>query len=49
MTWVESLVRDGDARAILFEMDGAIQALGDHPSAVRLTGVWHNLLRRWMT
>jgi len=48
VTWVQSLVRDGEARALLFEMDGAIRALGDHPSAVRLTGVWHNLLRRWM-
>lgn len=45
--WAQSLVRDADARAMLFELDGAIQALGEHPSAVTLTGVYHNLLRRW--
>jgi PKHD-type hydroxylase len=45
--WAESLVRDHAARDILFELDAAVQGLGDHPSALRLTGVYHNLLRRW--
>lgn len=45
--WIESLVRDAGARRILYELDGAVRQLGDHPSAVRLTGVYHNLLRRW--
>ena len=50
--WVQSMVRDGEARATLFELDTAIQStaarLGqDDPEIVRLTGVYHNLLRRW--
>lgn len=45
--WAESLVRDPAARDILFELDAAVRGLGDHPSALRLTGVYHNLLRRW--
>lgn len=45
--WAESLVRDSAARDMLFELDTTIQTLGDHPSALRLTGVYHNLLRRW--
>ena len=38
-------------RGLLFDMDMAIMRLNqDHPghaSAVQLTGVYHNLLRRW--
>jgi PKHD-type hydroxylase len=49
--WIQSLVRDDADRTLLFDLDGAIQRLGrdhpDHPSAVQLTGVYHNLLRRW--
>ena len=50
--WVQSMVRDGEARATLFELDTAIQStaarLGqDDGEIVRLTGVYHNLLRRW--
>ena len=50
--WVQSMVRDDAARALLFELDRGVQdaatALGrDDPAAVRLTGVYHNLLRRW--
>jgi len=50
--WVQSLVRDDGQRAILFDMDMAIQRLrsdvgDDHPSLVALTGCYHNLLRRW--
>lgn len=50
--WTQSLVREDSQRALLFEMDNAIQALTrdvpDHPSLVRLTGSYHNLLRRWV-
>ena len=50
--WTQSLVREDSQRALLFEMDGAIQSLThdvpDHPSLVRLTGTYHNLLRRWV-
>lgn len=50
--WVESLVaRDGD-RALLFDLDQAVQALTarlspDDGELVRLSGIYHNLLRRW--
>ncbi|MGQ0501732.1 MAG: Fe2+-dependent dioxygenase [Panacagrimonas sp.] len=49
--WVQSMVRDDGQRALLFDMDNAIRLLGrdvpDHPAGVQLTGVYHNLLRRW--
>lgn len=50
--WIESMVRDGEARRALFEMDQSIQSLGGRvgqgdPAVVQLTGVYHNLLRRW--
>lgn len=45
------MVRDGEQRRILFEMDTAIETLrssnADHAATLRLTGVYHNLLRRW--
>ncbi|KFN46348.1 Fe2+-dependent dioxygenase [Arenimonas metalli] len=49
--WTQSLVRDAGQRRELFELDRAIQRLtvaapGD-PALVQLTGVYHNLLRRW--
>ena len=50
--WIQSMVRDDGARAILFDLDRAIQAVaadrgqGDK-EVIRLTGVYHNLLRRW--
>jgi PKHD-type hydroxylase len=49
--WIQSMVRDDAERTLLFDLDSAIQRLGrdhpDHPGAVQLTGVYHNLLRRW--
>ena len=50
--WVQSMVRDDGARTILFDLDRAIQAVAadrgqDDPEIIRLTGVYHNLLRRW--
>jgi PKHD-type hydroxylase len=46
--WIQSMVRDDADRAALFDLDQAIQRLApDHPSSVALTGVYHNLLRRW--
>ena len=49
--WTQSLVREDSQRALLFEMDNAIQQLTadvpDHPSLLQLTGTYHNLLRRW--
>ena len=49
--WIQSMVRDDGQRTLLFDLDMAIQRLNqdhpDHASAVQLTGVYHNLLRRW--
>lgn len=49
--WVQSLVRDAGDRALLFDMDNAIQRLnqsGADESARRtLVGAYHNLLRKW--
>lgn len=49
--WVQSMVRDDGQRALLYDMDRAIQGFGPenagHPSVIQLTGVYHNLLRRW--
>jgi PKHD-type hydroxylase len=49
--WIQSMVRADADRTLLFDLDTAIQRLNrdvpDHPSAVQLTGVYHNLLRRW--
>jgi PKHD-type hydroxylase len=50
--WIESLVGDDAERAMLFDLDQAIQALGatldaQDPRLLRLTGIYHNLLRRW--
>ena len=40
-------MRDEAERTLLFDLDTAIQSLADHPTAIQLTGVYHNLLRRW--
>jgi len=50
--WIQSMVRDDAARAALLDLDQSIQALGgtvglDDPSILRLTNVYHNLMRRW--
>jgi len=50
--WIQSMVRDASARGILFDLDRSIQEMTqaagpDAPALVRLTGVYHNLLRRW--
>ena len=49
--WIQSMVRDDAQRALLFELDAAIQRLnqsgGDAQAVVRLTGSYHNLLRMW--
>jgi PKHD-type hydroxylase len=50
--WLQSMVRDDAARQMLFDLDSSVQALAgdlghDHAQVIRLTGVYHNLLRRW--
>jgi PKHD-type hydroxylase len=50
--WIESMVGDAAERAMLYDLDQAIQAMtpkvqaGD-PDLLKLTGIYHNLLRRW--
>lgn len=49
--WIQSLVREDNRRAMLLELDETIQALAveapESPSVLRLTGLYHNLLRDW--
>lgn len=50
--WIQSMVRDTAARDLLFDLDQSVQAtaaaLGqDHRTVIGLTGIYHNLLRRW--
>jgi PKHD-type hydroxylase len=50
--WIQSMVRDDAARGLLFDLDRSIQVIAadrgqDDPEIIRLTGVYHNLLRRW--
>jgi PKHD-type hydroxylase len=54
--WIQSMIRQDAHRALLFDLDTAIQRLaageaaGDaavKQSSVQLTGVYHNLLRQW--
>ena len=49
--WIQSMVRDDAQRTLLFDLDTAIQRvtqeLEEQTAAVQLTGVYHNLLRRW--
>ena len=49
--WIQSAVRDQTQRDLLLELDSVVQALGaredGHKEAVRLAGVYHNLLRLW--
>lgn len=50
--WIQSMVKDGAARTLLFQLDQAIQALvaehgHGHAQVIALTGIYHNLMRRW--
>ncbi|HTO60520.1 MAG TPA: Fe2+-dependent dioxygenase [Bradyrhizobium sp.] len=50
--WLQSMIRDPGARTMIFDLDTAIQALSqqhgrDDPEMVRLTGLYHNLIRYW--
>ena len=50
--WIQSMVRDDGQRTLLFQMDTAIQQLvaelgNTDAKVISLTGVYHNLLRRW--
>ena len=50
--WLQSMVREDSARSLLFDLDQTIQELSaqrgvDDPACVRLTGIYHNLIRYW--
>ncbi len=49
--WIQSMVADDAERTLLFDLDSAIRTLGrdvpDAPAVVQLTGIYHNLVRRW--
>jgi PKHD-type hydroxylase len=50
--WIQSMVRDNGERQTLFDLDTTIQSLvaergHEDRAVIRLTGIYHNLLRRW--
>jgi len=49
--WIQSMIRADADRALLYDLDTGIQRLAKempgNPIGVQLTGVYHNLLRRW--
>jgi PKHD-type hydroxylase len=51
--WVQSMVKDDGARALLYQLDRSISLtraeLGDaHAAVLGLTATYHNLLRKWV-
>ncbi|SMX43714.1 Fe2+-dependent dioxygenase [Actibacterium lipolyticum] len=50
--WLQSMVRSNEQRTILFDFDQTIQSLAmkmgtDDDEVVRLTGIYHNMIRQW--
>ena len=50
--WLQSMIRDETHRTMLFDLDQTVQALSvehgtEDANAVRLTGIYHNLIRAW--
>jgi PKHD-type hydroxylase len=50
--WLQSMVREDSARVLLFDLDQTIQELSvergiEDAACVRLTGIYHNLIRQW--
>jgi len=49
--WLQSMIRDEGQRRILFQLDQSIQTLtaqqADAQQIFNLSGIYHNLLRRW--
>ncbi|GAA3769268.1 Fe2+-dependent dioxygenase [Terriglobus aquaticus] len=47
--WLQSMVRSDEQRRLLFDLDNSIQMLEPgSAAAVKLTGIYHNLLRQWV-
>lgn len=49
--WIQSMIRDEANRLALYELDNAVQGLrarlGETEELIALTGLYHNLVRRW--
>jgi PKHD-type hydroxylase len=49
--WIQIAVREDAQRSLLYELDDVVQMLGgkeaNHQEAVRLAGIYHNLVRFW--
>ncbi|RTL68573.1 MAG: Fe2+-dependent dioxygenase [Hyphomicrobiales bacterium] len=50
--WLQSMIRGDNERTLLFDLDQTIQDLTmekgiEDPACVRLTGIYHNLIRLW--
>ncbi len=50
--WLQSMIRDAHARSMIFDLDTAIQGLVERlgrndPEVVKLSGLYHNLIRYW--
>ncbi|MDY7219784.1 Fe2+-dependent dioxygenase [Denitrificimonas sp. JX-1] len=50
--WLQSMIREDAQRGLLFDLDTSIQEVNQtmgagHSVSVQLTGIYHNLLRRW--
>jgi PKHD-type hydroxylase len=50
--WLQSMIRNSHARSMIFDLDNSIQGLvgrlgRDDPEIVKLTGIYHNLIRYW--
>jgi len=50
--WVQSMVKAGEHREMLYDLDQSIQALSmtaapNDPAIIRLSALYHNLLREW--
>jgi len=50
--WLQSMIRDAHARSLIYDLDTSIQVLvtklgHDDSEVIRLTGIYHNLIRYW--
>ena len=50
--WLQSMIREDAKRTLLFDLDQSVQELSfkagaDDPTVVRLSGIYHNLIRTW--
>jgi len=50
--WLQSMIRQDNARRMVFELDTAIQGLvgrldRNDPEIVKLSGLYHNMIRHW--